>query len=69
MRMAVTFSHAAFVNPDITVHAMDAIVEGWSKGRASGNLNFAIWKDEIHTPLSELRQQYNIQVAEERQAA
>ena len=44
MRMAVTSRHAAFVNPDITVHAMDAIVEGWSKGRASGNLNFAIWK-------------------------
>ena len=69
MRMAVTFSHAAFVNPDITVDAMDAIVEGWSKGRASGNLNFAIWEDEIHTPLTELRQRYNIQVAEERQAA
>ena len=63
MRMAVTFAHAAFVNPDITVDAMDAIVDGWSRGRASGNINFAIWEDEIDTPVSELRERFDIQVA------
>ncbi len=63
MRMAVTFAHAAFVNPDIMVDAMDAIVEGWSRGRASGNLNFARWEDELDTPVTELRQRYSIQAA------
>ncbi len=64
MRMAVTFAHAAFVNPEITVDAMDAVVEGWSKGRASGNLNFARWEDELDTPVSELRERYSIQAAD-----
>ena len=63
MRMAVTFAHAAFVNPDITVDAMDAIVEGWSRGRGSDNLNFARWEEEMDTPVTELRERYSIQVA------
>ena len=63
MRMAVTFAHAAFVNPGITVDAMDAIVDGWSRGRASGNINFAIWEEELDTPVAELRERYAIQAA------
>ena len=42
---------------------MDAVVEGWSAGRASGNLNFARWEDEIDTPVTELRERYAIQAA------
>lgn len=61
MRMAVTTAHMAYVNPKITVDAMDAIVEGWAFGRASRNINFTIWEDEIHTPLTELRQRFNLQ--------
>ena len=60
MRMAVTFGHLAFVNPEITVDAMDAIVDGWSRGRASGNINFARWEDELDTPVEELRERFNI---------
>ncbi|MEM7080114.1 MAG: Coq4 family protein [Pseudomonadota bacterium] len=63
MRMAVTFGHAAFVNPEITVDAMDAIVDGWSRGRGSDNLNFAAWEDELDTPVSELRERFSIQAA------
>ena len=63
MRMAVTFAHAAFVNPEITVDAMDAIVDGWQRGRASGNINFGRWEDEIDTPLTRLREHFHIQVA------
>ena len=63
MRMAVTLGHAAFVNPEITVDAMDAIVEGWSQGRKSGNLNFARWEDELDTPLTELRERFEIAAA------
>lgn len=61
MRMAVTTAHMAYVNPSITVDAMDAIVEGWSFGRASQNINFARWEEEIDTPLTELRQRFNLQ--------
>ena len=60
MRMAVTFGHAAFVNPGITVQAMDAICDGWARGRASGNLNFERWEEELDTPLDDLRQKHNI---------
>ena len=63
MRMAVTFGHAAFVNPDITVDAMDAIVKGWSLGRRSDNLNFAHWEAELDTPISDLRKRYSIHTA------
>ena len=63
MRMAVTLGHAAFVNPSITVPAMDAIVEGWYRGRQSGNLNFAIWEDHLDTPLEALREEHNIALA------
>jgi len=60
MRMAVTTAHMAFLNPGITVQAMDAIVEGWAYGRAAGNINFVRWEDEIDTPLDELRVRFNL---------
>ena len=60
MRMAVTFGHAAFVNPSITVDAMDAICDGWTRGRASGNLNFSRWEEEFDTPLDLLRQRFKV---------
>lgn len=63
MRMAVTLGHAAFVNPDITVDAMDAIVDGWYRGRKSNNLNFEIWENELDTPLKELQARHNIALA------
>ncbi|MEM7097827.1 MAG: Coq4 family protein [Pseudomonadota bacterium] len=61
MRMAVTFAHAAFVNPTMTVDAMDAVVEGWSSGRQSGNINFAPWEDYLDTPVAQLRDEFGIQ--------
>ncbi|MFT7244705.1 MAG: hypothetical protein ACI82A_002063 [Candidatus Azotimanducaceae bacterium] len=42
---------------------MDAVVEGWSKDRALGNINFARWDDELETPFVELRERFSIQVA------
>lgn len=55
MRMAVTMSHMAFVNPALITDAMDAIVDGWLLGRSASNLNFARWEEEIDTPLEALR--------------
>lgn len=58
MRMAVTLSHAAYVNPEITVPAMDAIVDGWSRGRATENLNFERWEEKLDVPLVDLQSEY-----------
>ena len=55
MRMAVTLGHAAFVDPSITVPAMDAIVDGWMRGRSSPNLNFERWEEQLDTPLVALQ--------------
>ncbi|MEM7363072.1 MAG: Coq4 family protein [Pseudomonadota bacterium] len=51
MRMAVTLGHAAFVNPTITVPAMDAIVDGWMRGRSCPDLNFERWEEKLDLPL------------------
>jgi len=61
MRLAVTLGHTAYIKPSATVPAMDAIVDGWSYGRAAKNLNFERWEEEIHTPVEELRTRMNLQ--------
>ncbi len=63
MRMAVTLGHAAFVNPGVTVDAMDAIVDGWTRGRQAKNLNFTRWEDELDTPVVELQEQLDLRIA------
>ena len=62
MRMAVTTAHMAMLNPGIITQAMDAIVDGWSYGRAVKNLNFVRWEDHLDTPLEELRQRMGLDV-------
>ena len=65
MRMAVTTAHMAFLNPGITVDAMDAIVDGWAYGRRARNLNFEIWENEIDTPLHTLQARMNLDTRQE----
>lgn len=60
MRIAVTTAHMAFLNPDLSVDAMDALVAGWISGRSCQNLHFARWEEEIDTPLSELRAAWGV---------
>lgn len=60
MRMAVTTAHMAYINPAITVDAMDAIVDGWAYGRAAENINFLRYEDELDTPIAELQQRFNL---------
>lgn len=60
MRMAVTLGHAAFVDPSITVPAMDAIVDGWQRGRSTPNLNLERWEEQLHTPLAALQGQFSL---------
>lgn len=61
MRVAVVTAHMAFLAPEITDDAMDAFVDGWVRGRATPNLHFVRWEDEIDTPLDAVRQKYGIQ--------
>lgn len=60
MRLAVTMAHTAFVAPAHVVPTMDAFVDGWSYGRASGNLNFAHWEERLGEPLSALQAEMNL---------
>ncbi|MEM9564406.1 MAG: Coq4 family protein [Actinomycetota bacterium] len=60
MRVAVTTAHLAFVSPGSTTKAMDALVDGWVLGRASDNLHFHLWEDELDTPLDELRERFGV---------
>lgn len=60
MRMAVTTAHLAFVAPQHTASAMDAISEGWLLGRSADNLHFHRWEDELDTPIAELRARFGL---------
>jgi len=62
MRMAVTTAHIAFLNPAFIEQAMDAIAEGWMLGRASRNLHFERWEEQLDTPISVLRERMNLNV-------
>lgn len=63
MRMAVTTAHLAFLRPERSIEAMDAIVAGWISGRSCENLHFTRWEEEIDTPLTDLRARFGIVVA------
>lgn len=67
MRLAITLGHTAFIKPELTVSAMDTIVDGWAYGRRARNLNFVRWEDELDTPLEVLRARMNLDM--HRQAA
>ena len=60
MRMSVTTAHLAYVAPQHTVQVMDAIADGWALGRASDNLHFTKWEDELATPIAEIRERHNM---------
>jgi len=59
-RVAVTTAHTAFLAPAFIPEAMDAFTDGWSYGRASKNIYFERWEDEIDTPLEVLRERFNL---------
>lgn len=61
MRMAVTTANLAFLNPQSATRVMDAVTAGWALGRSSDNLHFERWEEELDTPITELRQRYNVQ--------
>ncbi|MEM8618650.1 MAG: Coq4 family protein [Actinomycetota bacterium] len=58
MRIAVTTSHVAFVNPSYIATAMDAISEGWMMGQSWKNLHFTKWEEQLDRPLADIRAEY-----------
>ncbi len=58
MRIAVTTSHVAFVNPSYIATAMDAISEGWIMGQNWKNLHFTKWEEQLDRPLADIRAEY-----------
>ncbi len=59
-RFAVTMGHLAFVKPEHTMAAMDAMTTGWQLGRSCENLHFHRWEDELDTALADLRARFGI---------
>lgn len=60
IRLAVTMSHTALVNPKGVTPSMDAFVDGWYYGRNSSNINFEKWEERLHEPLSALQSEMNL---------
>ncbi|MDJ0788154.1 MAG: Coq4 family protein [Myxococcota bacterium] len=60
MRVAVVTSYMAFLDPKIITEAMDAMVAGWSLGRACQNLHFERWEDQLDTPIAAIRERVGI---------
>ncbi len=56
--MATLTTQMTFKNPDMTVPVMDAISQGWAKGRGSRNLNYTRWETMFDRPVAELRDAY-----------
>ncbi len=62
-RMAVTTGHVALVNPRGIVMVMDALCEGWLRGREAENIHFTKWEQELDRPLADIRQEYGVVVS------
>ncbi len=49
-----------FVAPDSVDGAMDAPADGWTFGRAAGNLALEPWETMLDEPLAEVRGRFGI---------
>ena len=63
MWIAVVTAHMTFIDPHLTVPAMNAITHGWSHGRAAKSLQFVKFEEQLDEPLDEVRRRFDIRVA------
>ena len=61
--MATLTAQMTFMNPDMTTPVMDAISQGWARGRQSKNLNYTKWEDRFAEPIEALRAEYGLPIA------
>jgi ubiquinone biosynthesis protein Coq4 len=50
----------ALVDPLLIQPAMDAIIDGWSRGRRARSLQFVAFEMRLHEPLDRLRREYGL---------
>lgn len=60
MWIAVVSGHMALVDPLLIQPAMDAITDGWSRGRRARSLQFVAFEKRLHEPLEQLRSEYGL---------
>lgn len=58
--VSVATTHAAFLRPDRIEEYMDAIVDGWIKGKRAKSLVGVQWEELFDRPLIELQREYNL---------
>jgi ubiquinone biosynthesis protein Coq4 len=60
MWIAVATSHMALVDPLLIKPAMDAITDGWARGRRSRSLQFIAFENRLGEPLADIRAEYGL---------
>jgi ubiquinone biosynthesis protein COQ4 len=63
MWIAVVTAHMTFIDPHLTVPAMNAITHGWSHGRTAKSLQFVKFEEQLDEPLELVRRRYDIRAA------
>ena len=58
--MATLTTQMTFVNPAMTGPVMDAISDGWTRGRAAKNLNYVRWEERLAEPIEALRAEFGL---------
>jgi ubiquinone biosynthesis protein Coq4 len=60
MWIAVVSGQMALVDPLLIQPAMDAISDGWSRGRRARSLQFVAFEKRLHEPLDRPRREYGL---------
>ncbi|QMW24421.1 Coq4 family protein [Sandaracinobacteroides saxicola] len=63
MWMSVVTTRMTFLDPQQIVPMMDAISDGWRRGRQARNIQFAEWERMLDQPTAELRARHDLQAA------
>jgi ubiquinone biosynthesis protein Coq4 len=58
--IAAATTHAAFHRPDRIETYLDAIADGWTKGKKAKNLLYIRWEEKFDQPLVKLQHEYNL---------
>lgn len=68
MWISTVTTQMTFLRPSSIVPLMDAITDGWQRGRSLPNLQTHRWEDEVERPLAGLRADWGINATVDRSA-
>ncbi len=60
MWIAVVTAHMTFLDPDLLEPAMEAIVDGWTYGKAARNIQFVKFEQQLDRPLRDVQIEYGL---------